>query len=91
MENLDKVGKEEACAMDSKRFQKLNGLEAGSRAMLNPVDNVIVEAGISGWLHNAVIEQNDLARDTALIGDGVRRLGSGADAVSSSGTISISR
>lgn len=30
---------------DSRRFQKLNGLEAGSRAMLNPSHNIIVEAG----------------------------------------------
>lgn len=44
MDNLQTGGP--TCAHDFTRFQKLNGLEVGSRAMLNPVHNVIVEAGI---------------------------------------------
>ena len=29
----------------SKRFQKLNGLEVGTKTMVNPDQNIVVEAG----------------------------------------------
>ena len=32
-------------AVHSRRFQKLNGLEVGTKTMVNPDQNVVVEAG----------------------------------------------